>query len=303
MPGAARLAAVARHLVPTPCHLSPAPAAETAAEQPAVGAASIDAAVEQIRTEGFYVWPGFIGGARLAQLSEDCDRLLHPIENQPGLDGEPMSSRMKKQLLPDTRCMDDLFLDPTLHAIVGGVFAGRGFRIGLTQSMIKDVLRGEDIRSMHQDDGIYLWRDGLARPLVAVASINRMAGRGADRGPRRSSVAVRSRRLGAIRSAATSIPGDVGSARRRRRDLMCMLVGMAVFTLLGGVAVGGVVWIVHFLVDLLLVGYAVLVTQRHQLEAERRETIIPFRMDGPLMGGLSGSSAMRDEAVLSRRAN
>ncbi len=146
-------------------------------------------------------------------------------------------------------------------------------------------------------------RDVLARPLVAVASINRMAGRRAARGLGRSLVAVRSPRLGAIRSAATSMPADVGSARRRRRDLMCMLVGMVVFTLLGGVAVGGVVWIAHFLVDLLLVGYAVLVTQRHQLEAERRETIIPFRMDGPLMGGLTGSSAMRDEAVLSRRAN
>ena len=84
---------------------------------------------------------------------------------------------------------------------------------------------------------------------------------------------------------------------------MCILAGMVVFTLFGGVAVGGVVWIVHFLVDLLLIGYAVLVTQRHQLEAERRETIVPFRMDGPLMGGLTGSSAMRDEAVLSRRAN
>ena len=146
-------------------------------------------------------------------------------------------------------------------------------------------------------------RDVLARPLVAVASINRMAGRGADRGPGRSAVAVRSRRFRAIRSAATSMPGDVGSARRRRRDLMCILAGMVVFTLFGGVAVGGVVWIVHFLVDLLLIGYAVLVTQRHQLEAERRETIVPFRMDGPLMGGLTGSSAMRDEAVLSRRAN
>ena len=82
------------------------------------------------------------------------------------------------------------------------------------------------------------------------------------------------------------------------------LAGHAVYYgKLGGVAVGGVVWIVHFLVDLLTVGYAVLVTQRHQLEAERRETIVPFRMDGPLMGGLTGSSAMRDEAVLSRRAN
>ncbi len=146
-------------------------------------------------------------------------------------------------------------------------------------------------------------RDVLARPLVAVASMNRMAGRRAERGPDRSLAVARSRRLGAIRSAATSILGDVGSARRRRRDLMSMLVGMAVFTFLGGVAVGGAVWMAHFLVDLLLVGYAVLVTQRHQLEAERRETIIPFRMDGPLMGGLPSSSAMRDEAVLTRRAN
>jgi len=146
-------------------------------------------------------------------------------------------------------------------------------------------------------------RDVLARPLVAVASVGRMSGRSTDRRPLASRGGNRSRRLMAIRSAATSMPGDVGSARRRRRDLLSALCGMAVFTLLGGVAVGGAVWMAHFLVDLLLVGYAVLVTQRHQLEAERRETVIPFRMDGPLMGGLTGSSAMRDEAVLSRRAN
>ena len=146
-------------------------------------------------------------------------------------------------------------------------------------------------------------RDVLARPLVAVASFSRMAGRGAGQGPGRSLLVVRPRRLMAIRSAATSMPVDVGSARRRRRDLMTALAGMAVFTLLGGVAVGGGVWMAHFLVDLLLAGYAVLVTQRHQLEVERRETVVPFRMDGPLMGGLTGSSAMRDEAVLSRRAN
>ncbi len=134
-------------------------------------------------------------------------------------------------------------------------------------------------------------RDVLARPLVAVASAGRSMG------------GVQSRRLRTIRSTAASVPGDVGSARRRRRDLLLTLGGVAAFTFLGGVAVGGSVWMVHFLVDLLLVGYAVLVTQRHQLEAERRETVIPFRMDGPLMGGLTGSSAMRDEAVLSRRAN
>ncbi len=159
-------------------------------------------------------------------------------------------------------------------------------------------------------------RDVLVRPLAAVASVGRSATRSAGRsatlsagrstgGPRvgASLAGVRSRRLRNLRSAATSVPDDVGAARRRRRDLLLTLGGVAAFTFLGGVAVGGAVWMVHFLVDLLLVGYAVLVTQRHQLEAERRETVIPFRMDGPLMGGLTGSSAMRDEAVLSRRAN
>jgi hypothetical protein len=151
-------------------------------------------------------------------------------------------------------------------------------------------------------------RDVLTRPLAAVASVGRSTGRpmvGASMTGIRSRRlrAFRSRRLRAFRLAATSVPDDVGSARRRRRDLLLTLGGVAAFTFLGGVAVGGTVWMVHFLVDLLLVGYAVLVTQRHQLEAERRETVIPFRMDGPLMGGLTGTSAMRDEAVLSRRAN
>lgn len=155
-------------------------------------------------------------------------------------------------------------------------------------------------------------RDVLTRPLAAVASVGRSASRvtvgSAARSAGRPRVGaslsgVRSRRLRAFRSAATSVPDDVGSARRRRRDLLLTLGGVAIFTFLGGVAVGGAVWMVHFLVDLLLVGYAMLVTQRHQLEAERRETVIPFRMDGPLMGGLTGTSAMRDEAVLSRRAN
>ena len=130
-------------------------------------------------------------------------------------------------------------------------------------------------------------RHRLGRPVVALVAAGRIDGH----------------RIRSVRRAATSVPGNVGSARRRRRDLLLAMAGIAVFTFLGGVAVGGAVWMVHFLVDVVLVVYAVLVTQRHQLEAERRETIVPFRMDGPLMGGLTGSSAMRDEAVLSRRAN
>lgn len=134
-------------------------------------------------------------------------------------------------------------------------------------------------------------RDILLRPAAAVAGATKPLGR---------SVPHRLKKAG---FAATSVPSNVGSARRRRRDLLLILTGLAVFTFLGGLAVGGVAWMAHFLVDLVLVGYAVLVTQRHQIELERRETVIPFRADGPLMGGIGGSVAMRDEAVLSRRAN
>jgi hypothetical protein len=52
-----------------------------------------------------------------------------------------------------------------------------------------------------------------------------------------------------------------------------------------------------------LVGYAVLVTQRHQLEVEREALVIPFRSSGSMLGRLGASVAMSDEAVLSRRAN
>ena len=130
-------------------------------------------------------------------------------------------------------------------------------------------------------------RHRLGRPVVALVAAGRIAGR----------------RLRSVRRAATSVPGNVGAARRRRRDLLLAMAGIAVFTFLGGVAVGGAVWVVHFLVDVVLVVYAVLVTQRHQLEAERAATVVPFRSAGPLVVGHSGSVAMRDEAVLSRQAN
>lgn len=147
-------------------------------------------------------------------------------------------------------------------------------------------------------------RDVLLRPMAAIGStVGTTMGRsvlGAGRTLGRSGP----RHLRAVKSSATSIPTDAGAARRRRRDLLATLAGLAVFTFLGGMAVGGAVWMAHFLVDVALVGYAVLVTQRHQLEADRRETVVPFRVQGPLMGGLGASgSAMRDEAVLSRRAN
>ena len=134
-------------------------------------------------------------------------------------------------------------------------------------------------------------RNVLARPVLTLVA----AGRG--------SVRFDPTRLRSAGAAVAAVPVGVGSARRRRRDLLIALGGMAAFTFMAGVAVGGVVWMAHLLVDMVLVGYTVLVTQRHQLEVEREAMVIPFRSGGSMLGGLGASVAMRDEAVLSRRAN
>ena len=134
-------------------------------------------------------------------------------------------------------------------------------------------------------------RNALARPVLTLVA----AGRG--------SVRFDPTRLRSAGAAVAAVPVGVGSARRRRRDLLIALGGMAAFTFMAGVAVGGVVWMAHLLVDMVLVGYTVLVTQRHQLEVEREAMVIPFRSGGSMLGGLGASVAMRDEAVLSRRAN
>ena len=134
-------------------------------------------------------------------------------------------------------------------------------------------------------------RNVLARPVLTLVAA------------RRGSVRFDPTRLRSAGAAVAAVPVGVGSARRRRRDLLIALGGMAAFTFMAGVAVGGVVWMAHFLVDMVLVGYTVLVTQRHQLEVEREAMVIPFRSGGSMLGGLGASVAMRDEAVLSRRAN
>ena len=68
-------------------------------------------------------------------------------------------------------------------------------------------------------------------------------------------------------------------------------------------AVGGALWTIHFLVDLVLAGYAVLLTSRYQRENERSSTVVPFRRSAGYLVGGTGSVAMGDEAVLRRQAN
>ena len=88
----------------------------------------------------------------------------------------------------------------------------------------------------------------------------------------------------ALHRATSLPPRSVHAARRRRRDVLLILVGASVFTLLGGFAVGGLVpWTVHFLTDLVLVGYTALLVQRQQPTPDTSTVVVPIRssMDHP----------------------
>lgn len=82
----------------------------------------------------------------------------------------------------------------------------------------------------------------------------------------------------------SSPPRSASAARRRRRDVLLVLIGSSVFTLLGGLAVGGLVpWTFHFLTDVALVGYMALLLQRGQAASETSAVVLPMRssMDHP----------------------
>jgi len=78
-----------------------------------------------------------------------------------------------------------------------------------------------------------------------------------------------------IKGYKVSLPQSALAAKRRRRDVSIILSGVAVFTFLVSIAVGGIfLWTVHFVVDLVLVGYVALITQRRDLEADQSSVIL-----------------------------
>jgi len=82
-------------------------------------------------------------------------------------------------------------------------------------------------------------------------------------------------RVPAIKGYSISLPQSPIAAKRRRRDVAIVLTGIAVFSFLASIAVGGVfLWMVHFVVDLALVGYITLITQRTDLATEEPSVVL-----------------------------
>ena len=78
-----------------------------------------------------------------------------------------------------------------------------------------------------------------------------------------------------MKGYSISLPQSAVAAKRRRRDVAIVLSGVSVFTFLASIAVGGIfLWTVHFVVDLALVGYVALITQRSDLATEETSVVL-----------------------------
>ena len=79
----------------------------------------------------------------------------------------------------------------------------------------------------------------------------------------------------AMKGYSISLPQSAVAAKRRRRDVAIVLSGIAGFTFLASIAVGGIfLWSVHFVLDLALVGYVALITQRRDLETDETSVVL-----------------------------
>ena len=105
----------------------------------------------------------------------------------------------------------------------------------------------------------------------------------------------------ALQKAAKEVPNSARAAKRRRRDVLIALIGIAVMTFLFALTVGSAMWMIHFLADVALVGYGTLLTLRNQKAFDSHDVVIPFRPATSLVP--DAGIAMRDEAVLRRQAN
>lgn len=62
-------------------------------------------------------------------------------------------------------------------------------------------------------------------------------------------------------------------ARRRRRDVFLTLLGAVAVTFLLAVALGGAVWMLHLLVDLVFGGYVMMLVSIQQQQADREQKV------------------------------
>jgi hypothetical protein len=100
-----------------------------------------------------------------------------------------------------------------------------------------------------------------------------------------------------IGAALATVPRTSNEARRRRRDVLVALGGLAVVTLLLALLVGGALWVLHLLVDIALLGYGWLVHEHETRLRERADKVRPLRAQRPVGRPATGEPVTRRRAV------
>lgn len=108
--------------------------------------------IGEFNEKGYTIIPDLLSEARLSHARQMCEDWLEDYVAKK-IGGGEVRGRYKKGLLSVTRLFDDLYVHPLLIEISGAVFEPDDFRFA--GAMIKVVVPGEDVRDMHQDDGIF----------------------------------------------------------------------------------------------------------------------------------------------------
>jgi len=83
--------------------------------------------------------------------------------------------------------------------------------------------------------------------------------------------------LGEPASAGLGLPSSTSAARERRRQVLLALTGVAFATLLLAIFAGGRWVAAHVFVDVVMVGYVILLVRHRQLAADRMMKVEPIR--------------------------
>lgn len=78
-------------------------------------------------------------------------------------------------------------------------------------------------------------------------------------------------------NAGLRMPTSTAAARERRRQILLGLTGLAVFSLLLAYFAGGLWIAAHVFVDIVMLGYVILLVRHRQLAADRRLKVEPIR--------------------------
>ncbi len=82
---------------------------------------------------------------------------------------------------------------------------------------------------------------------------------------------------GASDNAGIGMPSSTAAARERRRQVLLGLTGVALFTLMFALFVGGRWVAAHVFVDVVMLGYVILLVRHRQLVADRVTKVEPIR--------------------------